>query len=296
VFLRKNLPEKLARGLLGKGSPARSGAGETGESAMQESFRAVLAGALMLAAAPAAANFDQLYLEGDYVMWDQPPPVPVGRVDDPNWFEKLPTELQSELLRDLIMSAFGGSSPLPMPTSLIEVPEGRIGVQVGGPEFNTVDPRTKLWLIFFFQEVGNGIKFVIDFLAGQPGPIVTNGNLKWEGNTAEVISYQPFIIVMTPPQPFDSDRNPSGHHISAAGRPADEPVDPIDKPSVVPSWAPSLVSLSGGDAPILRMAIFLETPRAAAPVPEPQAWAMMIAGFGLVGSALRSRRRRAVCA
>lgn len=35
-------------------------------------------------------------------------------------------------------------------------------------------------------------------------------------------------------------------------------------------------------------------PAAAAPVPEPATWAMMVAGFGLIGGALRSRRKQAI--
>jgi hypothetical protein len=39
---------------------------------------------------------------------------------------------------------------------------------------------------------------------------------------------------------------------------------------------------------------FVVEGEAVAPVPEPAAWALMIAGFGLAGAALRSRRRAAV--
>jgi hypothetical protein len=49
------------------------------------------------------------------------------------------------------------------------------------------------------------------------------------------------------------------------------------------------VSTSGGDD-----AINFEVPTPSGAVPEPASWAMMVGGFGLVGAAMRSRRKQTI--
>ena len=49
---------------------------------------------------------------------------------------------------------------------------------------------------------------------------------------------------------------------------------------------------SNGVGRLIAPSAFTVTPLASAPVPEPAAWTLMIAGFGVAGAALRVRRRR----
>ena len=56
-------------------------------------------------------------------------------------------------------------------------------------------------------------------------------------------------------------------------------------------WTAPCVSYSVGSARLVLNATFVSSDDGTAPVPEPATWVMMIAGFGLVGATLRTRRR-----
>lgn len=104
-----------------------------------------------------------------------------------------------------------------------------------------------------------------------------------------VVSYQPGLAGADPTAAHQGDFN-------ALGAP-----DYAGVNSCASQAACSFVSLGVGGALVLRFtdnvltgsdsdAVGAITTRAVGIVPEPQAWALMIAGFGLAGAALRRRR------
>jgi hypothetical protein len=148
--------------------------------------------------------------------------------------------------------------------------------------------------------VSNGLYFSYDIVPSDPGAVMFGEDYSWNEGCFFNSSFGDGCYYTDPPFPFDPSKS---NHINGFGvgqktlsyaltRP--ESFDNCDNP--VPDTECRNIWIARPDAAEIKIASHrpvswsLSFKNVAGAVPEPGRWAMMIAGFGMIGASLRTRR------